>query len=298
MVKNGVFFIINKYAGTEYQSSVEGQIIAACSQLKLEGTIAYTNHKGHATELARQAVEDGFTRVFAMGGDGTVNEVAQGVLHTSTAMGIIPRGSGNGLARHLQIPLKVSDALLLLGQHQVIAMDTLLINSRLSVNVSGIGFDAHVAAQFGKDGKRGLLGYARLVLKEFMRFPEFEARVTIGNESWNQPSFIIAVANSSQFGNNAKVAPLASVQDGEMEVCFIRKAPLSDALDVTIKMFMGKIHRSKWVDIRKAKQFRAECREPVPFHVDGEACPPEKVFEVAMQPASLKMIVPMSASKF
>lgn len=298
MTENRVFFIINKYAGTGYQPSVEGKIISACSELNLAATIEYTSHKGHATQLARRAVNEGFTRVLAMGGDGTVSETAQGLVNTSAALGIIPKGSGNGLARHLHIPLSISGALRLLGQHQVIAMDTLRINNRLSVNVSGIGFDAQVATQFGRNGKRGLLGYATLTLGEFRRFQEFDVLITMGNESWNEPLFIIAVANSSQFGNNARVSPYASVVDGEMDICFVRKAPLFSAVKVIFKMFTGKMHQSKWVNIRKATHFRAECRHPVPFHVDGEACPPEKVFEVAVQPGSLKMIVPASASKF
>jgi YegS/Rv2252/BmrU family lipid kinase len=243
-------------------------------------------------------VADGFARVFAMGGDGTVNEVAQGLVHTSTAMGIIPKGSGNGLARHLQIPLTISGALRLLDQHQVIQMDTLLINGQLSVNVSGIGFDAHVASQFGLDGKRGLLNYMKLVVREFRRFKEFDARVTIAEETWTQKSFVIALANSSQFGNNVRVAPLASVRDGEMEVCFIRNAPLASAIGIIIKMFMGKIQHSRWVDVRKARQFKAECQEAIAFHIDGEACPPSKVFNVEIQPASLRMIVPAADLKF
>jgi diacylglycerol kinase (ATP) len=295
MPENRVFFIINRYAGTSFQSAVEGRIINACGLLKLECTIEYTNHKGHATELARQAVANGFTRVFAMGGDGTVNEVAQGLIHTSTALGIIPKGSGNGLARHLQIPLSVPGALELLDQHQVIQMDTLLINRQLSVNVSGIGFDAHVASQFGLNGKRGLLNYIKLVAREFSQFREFDALVTLGKETWTQKSFIISLANSSQFGNNVRVAPLASVRDGEVEVCFIRKAPLGFAISIIIKMFIGKPQHSQWVDVRKARQFRAVCPEPVAFHIDGEAHPPAREFNVEIQPASLKMIVPATA---
>lgn len=298
MAENRVFFIINRYAGTSFQSAVEGRIINTCAQLNLECRIEYTNHKGHATELARQAAADGYPRVFAMGGDGTVNEVAQGLIHTPIAMGIIPKGSGNGLARHLQIPLNLPGALTLLDQHRIVRMDTLLINRQLSVNVSGIGFDAHVASQFGLNGKRGLLNYVKLVAQEFRRFKEFDAQVTIGEETWKQKSFIIALANSSQFGNNVQVAPLASVLDGKMEVCFIRKAPLASAFAIVIKMFMGKVQHSHWVDVREAHQFKAVCQDPMPFHIDGEACPPSKIFDVEIQPASLRMIVPRADSKF
>ena len=249
MAENKVFFIVNKYAGSGFQSSIEGRIIDACAQLKLEGTIEYTQYKGHATELARRAVTEGFPRVFALGGDGTVNEVARGLVHTSTAMGILPKGSGNGLARHLHIPLSISRALQLMNHHQIISMDTLWINNRLSVNVSGIGFDGHVAGKFGEGGKRGLIGYAKLVMKEFFKFKEFNAEVVLDGKILQRQSFILALANSSQFGNNAKVSPFASVCDQLIDVCFIKKVPLPQALGFAQKMFTGLMHRSAFVEI-------------------------------------------------
>ena len=298
MEASKVFFIINKYSGKAFQSSIEGRIIDACANLKLECTIEYTQHKGHATELAHAAVTDGFPRVFVMGGDGTVNEVAQALVHTPVAMGILPKGSGNGLARHLQIPLKTPLALKLLDASKIIEMDTLMVNDKLSVNVSGIGFDAHVASKFGTNGKRGLMGYANLVMKEFRGFKEFEFRSTIGGEQSERKSFIIALANSSQFGNNARVAPLASVCDGEMEVCFIKKVPLVQALGFTAKMFTGKIAKSSFVEMIKTTHFVAEFSTPVAYHIDGESHAPISKIEVRIQPRSLKMIVPEKARKF
>ncbi|MEJ0057640.1 MAG: diacylglycerol kinase family protein [Bacteroidota bacterium] len=235
-----VFFIVNKYSGTGFQDSLEGRIIDMCALLNLEATIEYTQHKGHATELARQAVADGFMRVFAMGGDGTINEVAQALVNTTTAMGILPKGSGNGLARHLHIPLKTSMALTLLEKYSVIAMDTLIVNNHISVNVSGIGFDGHVAGKFGKNGKRGLIGYGKLVLKEFLRFKEFPVEMSLDGKLLKRKSFILALANSSQFGNNAKVSPFASVCDELIDVCFIKKVPISQAVGFAQKMFSAK----------------------------------------------------------
>ena len=164
---NKVFFIINKYSGASYRPEVEGRIITACGQLNLECSIEFTKERGHATELARQAVEQDFRTIFAVGGDGTVNEVAQGIVNTPATMGILPKGSGNGLARHLCIPMSFMKSLATLSSRQTIKMDTVLVNGRLSVNIAGIGFDGHAAGLFGKDGKRGLIGYARLVIKEF-----------------------------------------------------------------------------------------------------------------------------------
>ena len=292
MAENRVLFIINRYSGTSFQEAIEGRIIDACSQLQLEATIEYTKHKGHATVLARQAVEAGFPRVFAMGGDGTVNEVAQALVQTSTALGILPKGSGNGLARHLHIPLKTPQALQLLDKHKIVTMDTIRINGLLSVNVSGIGFDAHVAGKFGKDGKRGLISYGKLVMKEFPHFNEFPIELKMDGKILKRKSFILALANSSQFGNNAKISPFASVCDQLIDVCFIKKVPLTQAVAFAQKMFTGHMNRSRFVEVVQGKNVRISFDVPMPYHIDGEAMEPVTTFEVLLVPGSLRIVVP------
>ena len=287
-----VFFIINKYSGTGYQPEIEGKIITHCGELGMECSIEFTQGRGHATELAKQAVRDGFKMVFAMGGDGTVNEVAKGLIHSKVIMGIMPKGSGNGLARHLGIPLKFPAMLELLKSTQTIAMDTMLVNDHLSVNVSGIGFDGHVAALFGKNGKRGLAGYGKLVLQEFFRFKEFDTELLLDGQSITRSAFVIALANSSQFGNNAKVSPFASVCDQLIDVCFIKKVPLIKALGFAQMMFTGRINKSAFVEIQQAREISIQLSHPMPFHVDGESMEPAVEFLVKMQPGSLNMLVP------
>src|SRR5688572_22560582 len=207
-VKN-VLFIVNKFSGTGYQPEVEGRMLNACEKFDIECSIEFTNHRGHATELAQEGVAKNFNRVIAVGGDGTVNEVARGLLHTSTPMGIIPKGSGNGLARHLGISMKLDKALEQILSGSVITMDTFKMNDHLSLNVSGIGFDGHIANLFGVGQKRGFWGYSKLVIQEYLRYPEFDAILKLSEDSNSaQKSFMIAIANSSQYGNNAKVAPI------------------------------------------------------------------------------------------
>jgi len=287
-----VFFIINKYSGTGYQPEVEGKIITACGRVNLECTIEFTQRRGHATELAHYAVQQKFDAVFAVGGDGTVNEVAKGLINTGIVMGILPKGSGNGLARHLGIPMRLEGALELMTSKQNILMDTLVVNDKLSVNVSGIGFDGHVAGMFGNDGKRGLWGYGKLVLTEFQRYPEFKAELIVDGIRREREAFVIALANSSQFGNNAKIAPEASVCDQFMDVCVIRKVPFAQALGFTKKMFTGKINRSKFVEITKAKNIILNFSQPMAYHIDGEAMPPLRNFSVEVRPGTLKMLLP------
>ena len=288
-----VFFIINKYSGTGYQPEVEGKITTRCGALNMECTIELTQGRGHATELAKRAVREGFKLVFAMGGDGTVNEVARGLVHSDVTMGILPKGSGNGLARHLGIPLKFPSMLELLNSTRTIAMDTISINEHLSVNVSGIGFDGHIAGLFGRNGKRGLIGYGKLVVREFFRFKEFCTHLVVDDQLLTRDTFILALANSSQFGNNARVAPEASVCDNRIDVCFIRKVPLYQTLGFIRKMFDGTLHQSSFVEIVRAQKITIDFLEPMPFHIDGESMEPVKNFSIKIQPGSLKMLVPI-----
>lgn len=291
-----VFFIINKYSGGGYRPEVEGRIITACGRNNLECTLEFTQDRGHATELARQAVKEGYGKVFAVGGDGTVNEVAQGLINTGVSMGILPKGSGNGLARHLGIPMNFSKSLNQLSSRQTIEMDTVLVNGKLSVNIAGIGFDGHVAGLFGKNGKRGLVGYSRLVIQEFQHFPEFPADLEVDGRHLQREAFIIAFANSTQFGNNAKIAPGASVIDQRIDLCLIRKVPVMHMLGFMQKMFSGKLHRSAYVEIIQAKKINVHFHQPTAFHIDGEAMEPQTSFTAEVQPGSLKMLVPDNTS--
>lgn len=290
-----VFFIINKFSGTSYEDAIEGRIITECGRLHIEPVIEFTQSRGHATVLAKDAAAQGFQTVFAVGGDGTVNEVAQGLLNTRTAMGILPKGSGNGLARHLGVPVNFRRSLALIASTTSIKMDSIAINDRLSVNVSGIGFDGHIAGLFGHNGRRGLAGYVRLVLREFPRYREFTTNAIIDEEKMDVDSFIVALANSSQFGNNATIAPHASVCDGLIDVCFIRKIPLLHSLGFAQKMFSNTLDRSSFVAIRKGKRASLRFEKPVAFHIDGEAHEPTDRFDVEVQPGSLRVLIPNNA---
>jgi YegS/Rv2252/BmrU family lipid kinase len=233
--------------------------------------------------------------LFAVGGDGTVNEVAQGVLHTKQIMGILPRGSGNGLARHLGIPIHFKKALHYIGSTAFIQMDSFTMNDHLSINVSGIGFDGHIAGLFGRNGKRGLIGYTKLVLKEFFSYSEFNARLQIGDTNFSQAAFVIAIANSSQFGNNARIAPQASVCDGLLDISLIRKPPISQAPGFVAKMFSGRLHQSVYTEIKKGKKITISFPGPMSYHIDGEGKNPMSEFKIQMLPASIRMLVPTTS---
>ncbi len=285
-----VLFIINPHSGKKQYPDLEEKILAACRQTSIDVHIQITERAGHATLMAKEAINQNFDLVFAVGGDGTVNEVAKGLIHSNVTMGIIPKGSGNGLARHLGIPQKPHQALSLLQSGKSVLMDTLSINGEVSVNVSGIGFDGHIANLFGKSGKRGLGEYAKLAAVEFRKFNTFPISATIDSQTFQSEAFILAFANSSQFGNNATISPMASVCDGEMDICVIKKVPLLQAIGFAGKMFSGRMHKSAFVKIIKAKKAIVSFAEAMPYHVDGEGRNEAREFTVDVFPSSLKVL--------
>jgi diacylglycerol kinase (ATP) len=292
---NKVLFIINKFSGAGYQPEVDGKIIAACEKQDIECTLEYTKARGHATELAQQAAsEKFFDQVIAVGGDGTVNEVANGLLHSKIPMGIIPKGSGNGLGRHLKIPLSIPKSLETLFESQIIDADTFLLNGKLSLNVSGIGFDGHIANLFGHEKKRGLQGYAKLTVNEFVQFKEFEAEVISDKQHTQRKAFIIAIANSSQYGNNARIAPAASICDEKLHICFLKKVP-PYRLDFIYAFFAGKIEQSSFCEIIESQEMTIKVNTPVAYHIDGEPCGVNDIFEIKILPRSLRLLVPKSS---
>lgn len=206
-------------------------------------------------------------------------------------MGIIARGSGNGLARHLCIPLLIPKAIENVFRGSTLAMDTFMLNNKISLNVSGIGFDGHIANLFGGKTKRGLTGYAKLTLREFLRFKEFDVTISLNGEEINRRAFIVAIANSSQYGNNACIAPTASVTDGLLHLNVLKKVP-PYRFDFVYAFFAKSIHKSKYSEIVASTNFTLTTKSPVPYHVDGEPCGLHDTFNIAVLPNSLQVIIP------
>lgn len=291
-VNNKAFFIINKHSGTGYQSDLENKILSHCKRNNLDAILEFTREPGHGTVLAKAAVEKDFKVVFAVGGDGTVNEVAQGLLHSRVPLGILPKGSGNGLARHLKIPININRALQVLDLEKTIAIDTFTINDSLSINVSGIGFDGHIAGLFAKGKKRGLTTYVRLVTSEFTKFKPFQCQLFFDGKVVASNPFIVSLANSSQFGNNAVIAPYASICDQQIDVCLVNKMNAIQSLFFARKLFNGTLHQSRYVHHIKTNEIKITTSEKIAYHVDGEAFDPVAEFMVKVSPASLLMITP------
>lgn len=289
-------FIVNKYAGLGYPSELENTISFACHKFQKEFSIEYTQRRGHATELASQASALGFDCVVAVGGDGTINEVAQGLLENPIPLGIVPRGSGNGLGRHLGIPLDLQQAIYALFDSRVLAMDVFTMNGKLSLNVSGLGFDGHITNLFGVKSTRGFVGYIRLAIQEFFRFQEFETTITCNGETFTRDAFIIAIANSSQYGNDAKIAPPASVCDGMLDITILKKVPLY-RLDFLFDFFTGNVNRSSYCELLQTKSLELQTKTKMAYHVDGEACGDEDSFSIKLYPGALQILCPVHEGK-
>jgi diacylglycerol kinase (ATP) len=296
MMVQKILFILNPFAGTKGTASVQEEITRVCDLYSIRHHITPTTHKGHAIELASSASKKGYDLVVAVGGDGTINEVAQGVINTDIPMGIIPRGSGNGLARHLGIPLTVAEGVTALIKGRQLKIDTFTINEKLSLNVSGIGFDGRIANLFAKETKRGLWGYLKLILNEYFSFHEFENEITIGETIITEPLFVIAIANSSQYGNNARIAPLASVCDQKLHITLLKKIPLY-RLDFIPEFFKGTLQNTIYSKLLEGDTLQIKAIRPIPYHVDGEACGESDTFDIRIQQKSLLVRIPESSQK-
>lgn len=265
-----IHFIVNPKAGSGNASAAVDLLSAVCIRSGLKALIHPTGYPGHATELARSLSEH-LDPVFAVGGDGTVREVAVGLTGGNAPLGIIPCGSGNGLARHLRIPMDPVDAFHSLESGRVIKADALTAGGKLFFNIAGLGFDGLVAHAFNTQAKRGLINYIKLIIRWYFKSSEFEYELRSEGFNRSGKAFIIAFANGSQYGNNARIAQGASVDDGKIDVVIVRKPSLLQAPLFTWRVMIGTISSSSLVKIVQLNHANVVTSKPVPMHLDGEA---------------------------
>lgn len=289
--KQNICFIINPISGIGRQKTVERLIADFLDTTVFQHTIAYTQAPKHATELARRAATNGFDIVVAVGGDGSVNEVARGLIGSNTAMAILPAGSGNGLARHLHIPVNLKKALLLLQKGAQKKIDTIQFNDEQFVNIAGVGFDAHIGWEFSKFGKRGLSSYIKVILRELSALKTQPFELTLDGKVHPTEAYLIGFANGSQWGNNAYIAPLADITDGIMDVVVVKKFPLIMGFLIGYKLFNKKLHTSASVDVFKAKEVILKQKGKI-AHIDGEPLEIGQTITIKVNPLSLNVIVP------
>ncbi|WP_224999648.1 diacylglycerol kinase family protein [Cesiribacter sp. SM1] len=290
--KKHLVFIMNPISGTRKKEQVPQLAEQLLNSNRYTHTIALTERPLHATELARAAAEAGAAAVVAVGGDGTVNEVAAGILHTQTALGIIPFGSGNGLARHLGIPVNTTAAIQLLNKLHTITIDGALANGRPFFCTAGMGFDAHIGKLFAGGSQRGFGSYVRLALQEFVNFSPQRYAIEIDGKKLRRKCFVVTLANAGQYGNNAYISPEANIQDGLIDLCLMRPFPALMALPMGLRLFQRSIHQSEYVEILRGEHIRISCSKSDCMHLDGEFLQMEKSLEVKVIPQCLKVVVP------
>ena len=265
-----VFLIINKYAGNMSGAKAVDIVIPYLKRKGYSVEYSFTNHPGHATELSSKASMDGFDLIVAVGGDGTVNEVAQGILGSITPLGIIPVGSGNGMARELGISMNMHQSARMLFEGKNLQLDVCRLNKQHFLCTSGIGFDAMIADKMSKASSRGFLRYVQLVIQESIKFKPFDIRMKIDGVIIAEQVFLITFANASQFGNNAFIAPGASMTDGLIDVVVVKKFPKIWMPVFAVALFTKLIPKLPFVDCYKAKNIELEMADTTVFHYDGE----------------------------
>jgi YegS/Rv2252/BmrU family lipid kinase len=255
------------------------------------GEVFLTERRGHARELAEAAVRRGARLVIAWGGDGTVNEVASSLVGTDTVLGIVPGGSGNGLARELRLPTSPAAALDIALRGTVRRIDAGELGGRWFFSIAGVGFDAHVASAFDRDtaGRRGFSTYARITARELWRYRCSRYQVDGADAV---AALLIAFANSAQFGNGARIAPSARIDDGVLDVVVFEERSRVHTLWGLPRLFTGSVSRVAGVTIRQVTQAVVESDAPMVFHVDGEPVNGGTRLEARVHPGALRVAAP------
>lgn len=259
-------------------------------------TITYTDSADHAKIIAAEHIGK-VDIVIAVGGDGTVNEVASGIVGSETVLGVLPYGSGNGLSRFLGVPMDPGGAVRNINNWHVETIDTGRADGDWFFNMAGMGFDAHIAEVFSRDGKRGFFTYVKSAFREVMNYKADKYQLDIDGKKYEREAFMLSIANSSQYGNNAHVSPEASVQDGLLDVCIIKQFPLWRFPELGIRMFTKTAGGSKYLEIIRGKNITINRTQEGPMHLDGEPRMSGARVEVKVVPASLRIIAGKSYKK-
>lgn len=270
MVKNKVCLIINPVSGTESKKNIPEDVAAALDQKKNDLIIRVTGYPLHASEIAREAIQEGYASVIVAGGDGTVNEAARELVNTSTILGIIPLGSGNGLARDLGIPIDAEKALDIVMKGHSRTIDYGTANGHIFFCTCGFGFDAFISDRFADERKRGPLGYVRNVLESVVDFKSDEYELTHDGGTIHERAFILTCANASQYGNEAHIAPGASLDDGMMNVSILKPLNALEIPQTTLQLFTRNIDKNSKMTTIITRELKIKRSRPGMMHVDGE----------------------------
>ena len=268
--KKNITFIINPISGTHSKDEIPNIIENTLDMEQFKYELRFTEYAGHAAEIALEYAEKGCYIVAAVGGDGTVNEVARSLTHTDSALAIVPSGSGNGLARHLCLPMDAKKAIEIINACKIEDFDYGVINGLPFFCTCGMGFDAFISLKFAEAGKRGPITYVENVLKEGLKYKPETYVVEDESGTMRYKAFLIACANASQYGNNAYIAPGATMKDGEMDVVIMEPFDVLDAPQIAADLFMKTFGNNSKIKTFRAKKIHIHRKEPGAIHFDGD----------------------------
>ena len=285
--------IINPISGTHSKRGLRKKIEKRVRAMGHEIDTEETQCQGDGIRLGREAAAEGYDVVLACGGDGTINEVATGLIGSTTALLILPNGSGNGLARHIEVPVDPLLAIDVLRTGHVVNADYCTVNGRPFFCTFGLGFDAAVSRRFAQSHRRGLMTYLKSAVDEFINFKPETCSVTINGSSQDIDIFLIACCNASQYGNNAYIAPAASITDGQLDITIVHSGnPIAQAF-VGIELLAGSITKGGLIDTFRAKSVIIERKKPGTVHIDGEPIDMSSRLEIDCHSGGLRIYAPV-----
>lgn len=291
--KRKILAVINPISGTSNKEFMPETIARCIDTGKFEVVVRFTQHASHATLLTEEAIKEGFYGVIAVGGDGTINEVAAALRDSSTALGIIPCGSGNGLARHLGIPMNVEKALEIINLDNIEALDYCTANDRPFFCTCGVGFDAHVSQKFAEARKRGPLSYIQKTLVEYLKYRCKTYSIEMNDRVVTEKAFVIACGNASQYGNNAFITPRASMHDGLIDVTVIHPFTPLDTAVLGVLLFTRHIDQDTNINTFRTSELTIHRPKPDVMHIDGEPIMMDADIHIKCHKAGIKIFLPV-----
>lgn len=289
-MKKNALFIINPVSGGKKKDGVPALIQKHLDTNVFDYEIVFSTPENTIPQISKKAVAL-FDMIVAVGGDGTVNETASALAGTNKVLGIIPFGSGNGLARFLQIPLNTVGAIKNLNNNKTTTIDAGKINNQWFFNMAGMGFDAHISEVFSHGKTRGFRQYFKSSLKEISRYSSQHYTIEVDGKVYERDAFMVSFANSSQYGNNAHISPNASLHDGLIDVCIITKFPVYRLLEMGLRMLTKTSEASGFVEIIRGRHVKVKRIQSGPVHLDGEPQIIGADAEIMMFPSSLNVVV-------
>lgn len=289
--------IINPIAGVRPKDEIPAMLKKVMPEsTRFDLDIRFTEYAGHASVLAQEAVLDEFDTVMAVGGDGTINETARSLVGTPVKFGIVPMGSGNGLARHLQIPLDLQKAVECIREGYSEALDYGTVNGKIFFCTAGVGYDAQVSARFAEMGTRGPLTYLRSAMEIMKDYKPQTYEIQTDDGLVTEKAFLIAVGNASQWGNNAYITPQASMQDGLLDVTLVKPFPLIEVPQMTLQLFTKNITHNQHITSFRSSKMKIVMPEPGVVHIDGEPFNMEGTLDIETHKGELNVICPQNPS--